>query len=461
MNEVGHDEKAVDIVRPRRAIALPAAVASEPGRVPTVKVRSSSATRTKTAAKRKRAQSADAGGSGVSEAKSKKKSAEDQFDAYKKESDENRRKRKEDPEIPKILNPFQRKYLLQHGYEEAARTGSYDSPLPDDFKKPVSSEESKSKKKAIKTLNAKDKKKTERVSEASGASTSSSSRTRPPGIGRGIFKVPVKPPIQQRLGRIQPPESSGFRAPARRLFPQSRGTIQDRLGGFPRGGFPRDQSPRGQFPKGGFSRLQSPGGQFPRGGFSRAQTSRSRSPRGQFPRGQASRSQSPRDQSPSVWDRLGSMQAPAASSSRTVRQPSTVRDRSRDESSGGSNESRREVRSEVRSEVHVSGGVEHRSRRETTRTEERTSRQMGIRARQNARGMMAAHRISPQESRSRSTTSVQRVVPQRGHRIGRGFARAPRNYGQWEGFEPDEETEEEERDRGRHGQLRRDHHSNI
>ncbi len=54
---------------------------------------------------------------------------------------------------------------------------------------------------------------------------------------------------------------------------------------------------------------------------------------------------------------------------------------------------------------------------------------------------------------------------QRGHRISRGFARAPEEYDQWEGFDPDEdhhkETEEEERVRHHHGQLRRDPHSKI
>ncbi len=37
--------------------------------------------------------------------------------------------------------------------------------------------------------------------------------------------------------------------------------------------------------------------------------------------------------------------------------------------------------------------------------------------------------------------SAQRAIPQ--HRIGRGFARAPEEYDQWEGFEPDEDHHEE------------------
>ncbi len=59
--------------------------------------------------------------------------------------------------------------------------------------------------------------------------------------------------------------------------------------------------------------------------------------------------------------------------------------------------------------------------------------------------------------------STQRAVPQ--HRIGRGFAHAPEEYDQWEGFSPDEdhheETEEEEQVRHHRGQLRRDPHSKI
>ncbi len=38
LKQVGYDEKAVVIIRPRRAVALPATVVSEPGQVPTVKV---------------------------------------------------------------------------------------------------------------------------------------------------------------------------------------------------------------------------------------------------------------------------------------------------------------------------------------------------------------------------------------------------------------------------------------
>ncbi len=61
LKKISYDENAVVIIRPRRAVALPTTVASEPGQVPSVKVRSSSAVHSKTAVKRTRAQSADAG----------------------------------------------------------------------------------------------------------------------------------------------------------------------------------------------------------------------------------------------------------------------------------------------------------------------------------------------------------------------------------------------------------------
>ncbi len=152
----------------------------------------------------------------------------------------------------------------------------------------------------------------------------------------------------------------------------------------------------------------------------------------------------------SIWQCLGRGPSPTASSPRTVYPPSSARDHSRDESSGGSTESRHEVHSMVHSEVHISGGVEHHSRRESTRTEERTSRptDQGIRVQHNARGMMAAHRI----------------MPPWGHSISRGFTRAPDQYDQWEGFEPDkdqDENEDEERDRRQHWQLHRDSHSKL
>ncbi len=61
--------------------------------------------------------------------------------------------------------------------------------------------------------------------------------------------------------------------------------------------------------------------------------------------------------------------------------------------------------------------------------------------------------------------SAQRAVAQRGFRIGRGFAHAPEEYDQWEGFDPDddhyEETEDEERVRHCRGQLHRNPHLKI
>ncbi len=135
LKKIGYDERSVVIIRPQRAFGLPTAVAAEPGQVPLAKVRSSSTKCLTTAAKWKRVQSVDAGGSGASVVKSKRKSLEDLFEGYKKDFEENKRRRKGDPSIPKMLSPLQHQFCHRKGFEEAAQMGSFSSPLPENFKK--------------------------------------------------------------------------------------------------------------------------------------------------------------------------------------------------------------------------------------------------------------------------------------------------------------------------------------